>query len=138
MRLFVAILSLNSRRLSEPVLEFRHNALDFSFGAPASISVPPFEQIDEVVALTVDSIEIVGTEFGPVVVEFIPKLLPLCSNNVGFHVIPLFPSGGLLRPYFWLMRFLGMTFSSPSINGRTVEFIATLPFRIWLASNDSP
>jgi len=89
LRLFVAILSLNSRRLSEPVLELRHNALDFSFGAPASISVPPFEQIDEVVALTVDSIEIVGTEFGPVVVEFIPELLPLCPKNVWLHLNPL-------------------------------------------------
>src|SRR5262249_32854983 len=73
------------RRSSEFVLEFIHDALDFSFGAAAGISVAPLEQIHEVVPLAVDPVEIVGAELSPVVVHFIKKLLPLFAKSICLH-----------------------------------------------------
>jgi hypothetical protein len=78
--------SFHSRRSSKLVFKLGPNALDFSFGAAASISVPPFEEVHEVVALASDSIEIIGTEFSPLGIDFIPKVLPLHFENVGLHL----------------------------------------------------
>src|SRR5207247_7251698 len=134
-----------SRRSSELVLELAHDALNFTFGAAASISVPGFEQIHEVVALAVDSVEIVRAQLGPLMVEFIAKLLPFGSENVWLHLRCLYylhvaarrmPAAP--RAYFWLIRFFGTTLSSASTNGLTAEFMATLPFRMSFASADSP
>jgi hypothetical protein len=44
------------RRSSELVLELVDDALDFSFGTAASISISPFEQIHEVIPLAVDAV----------------------------------------------------------------------------------
>ena len=71
-----------SRRSPELVLELIHDSLDLPLGAAASISVSPFEQINEVVAPAVDSVDILGTELSPVVVQFASKLLPPGSENV--------------------------------------------------------
>jgi hypothetical protein len=97
------------RRPSKLVLELGHNTLDLFFSAPSRISVSAFEQDDEVIAQAIDLIEIVRTEFSPVVVDFVSKVLPLCPENVLMHCFgPV---------YFWLIRFFGETFSSAFTNG---------------------
>jgi hypothetical protein len=74
------------------VFKFSHDAFDLSLGAPARVPVSTFEQDHEFGAGAVDSIEIVGTDFGPQVRDFISEVLPLCPENVVFH--GLFPISG--------------------------------------------
>jgi len=75
------------RRSPEPVLELGHNALDFPLGAFPRISVFGFEQDNQVVASTVDAIDIVGAEFCPLMVDFISKVLPSVPENVLLHLL---------------------------------------------------
>jgi len=73
-------------RPSQLVFELGHNAFDLFFSAPSRIAIFAFEQNDEVISPAVDLIEIIGTEFSPVVVDFISEVLPLCPENVLLHL----------------------------------------------------
>src|SRR5262249_21729317 len=76
---------MQSGRSPQLVFKLSQDAFDFSLRSPARIAVPAFKQDTEVVAPTVDFVEIARAEFSPVVVDFISEMLPLGFENVLFH-----------------------------------------------------
>ena len=78
------------RRTPELVLEVSQDSFDLSFGTASRESVSAFEQIYEIVAPAVYSIDIIRTEFVPVVIDYISKMFPLCSENILVHYFSYF------------------------------------------------
>lgn len=69
----------------QSVCKLAHNEVDFSLSTAACIAVAAFEKEHEVVALAVDVVEIIRTEFFPVIMDLVSKLLPSCTQNILMH-----------------------------------------------------
>jgi hypothetical protein len=73
----------------QPILEFGH----YAFHPLPRVTVPRLQHPHEVVSPTPDSIQVIGVELAPVVIDLFSELLPLQPENVEFlHA----------ASYFWL------------------------------------
>ena len=84
------------RRSPELVFELHYDPLHLSFGTASRKPVFAFEQHDEIVAPAGDTVEILGIEFRPAMVDFISEMFPLEPENVA-HRCCLFLADSLLR-----------------------------------------
>jgi hypothetical protein len=76
------------RCFAEPIRKFVHKKINLHLGATPGKSVTSFEKHDQMIPL-LDTVEFIGCEMLPLIVEFGSNLLPSSSQNIVKHAFYL-------------------------------------------------
>jgi hypothetical protein len=77
----------NLGRSTKPVLEFIHDTIDFLFGAAPRIAISALKQDHQIGAPPLDSIDFIGAQLSPMVLDFISELLPFGFESIELHEV---------------------------------------------------